>query len=237
LEAARERVLERRREERAAAEAAPRRLQEEDPFSLTPGPPRCGNVEAFVELAQAALAVDAPPDAPVTRLVVHVDAAALVGDGSGCCELEDGPVISPETARRLGCDAETVAQIDLDGLPVNLGRARRTVSPAQRRLLEARDGGSCVFPGCERRRHLQAHHRVHWLDGGQTDLANLALLCHQHHRLVHEGGYTIDDDPAGGLIFRNRSGLRIQTQPPKPPPGSLDQLLHDLTCSPAVLTG
>lgn len=91
-------------------------------------------------------------------MIVHVDAAVLVGDGSGCCELHDGPVISAETARRLGCDADVVARIELDGLQIGLGRARRTVTPALRRLLEARDGTTCCFPGCERTRHLQAHH-------------------------------------------------------------------------------
>ncbi len=85
-----------------------------------------------------------------SRLVVHVDAAALTQDGQGCCELEDGPVIAPETARRLGCDAELVARIELDGLPLSVGRTRRTVPPALRRLLEARDDKTCVFPGCER---------------------------------------------------------------------------------------
>jgi hypothetical protein len=44
---------------------------------------------------------------------------------------------------------------------------------------------------------------------------------------VHEGGYTIEHDRAGGLRFRNRHGLVCQTRPPRPPPGSLDQLLDD----------
>jgi HNH endonuclease len=40
-----------------------------------------------------------------------------------------------------------------------------------------RDGGG-VFPGCDRPlAWCEAHHIQHWLDGGPTDLANLALLC------------------------------------------------------------
>ncbi|HEY4990813.1 MAG TPA: HNH endonuclease signature motif containing protein, partial [Nakamurella sp.] len=31
------------------------------------------------------------------------------------------------------------------------------------------------------------HHLRHWVDGGATDLANLALVCRRHHRLVHAG--------------------------------------------------
>jgi HNH endonuclease len=48
------------------------------------------------------------------------------------------------------------------------------------------------FPGCEQRRFLDAHHRKHWAEGGETTLDNLLLLCRHHHRLVHEGGYTVD---------------------------------------------
>jgi hypothetical protein len=159
------------------------------------------------------------------RLVVHVDAAALASEHAGRCELEEGPVVPPETARRLGCDADTVTTIERDGLPVSVGRTRRTVPPRLRRALEARDEGACCWPGCENRRHLDAHHRVHWAHGGETSLENLVLLCWHHHRLVHEGGYSIEDDAAGGLRFRNRHGVVCPSVPPRAPPGSVDELV------------
>ena len=118
-----------------------------------------------------------------------------------------------------------MAQVERDGLPLSVGRARRTVPPALRRLLEARDASTCCFPGCERRRHLQAHHRRHWAQGGQTSLDNLVLLCFHHHRLVHEGGYTIEPDPTGGLCFRNRYGVLTSSVPPRPPPGTTAELV------------
>jgi hypothetical protein len=216
LEAARERVHERRRDERAGAEPA-----------SAVEPPRSARVEALLELAETSLAAADDTTVEPARLVVHVDAAALASAGEGRSELEDGPVISPETARRLGCDAEVMAQVERDGLPISAGRKRRTVPPALRRLLEARDDHTCCFPGCERRRHLQAHHRRHWAQGGETSLDNLVLLCFHHHRLVHEGGYTVEDDRAGGLRFRNRHGVVRQTRPPRPPPGSVDDVLAD----------
>jgi hypothetical protein len=185
-------------------------------------------VEALLQLAERSLAASDESRGERARLVVHVDAAALTtAAAGGRCELEDGPVICPETARRLGCDAEVVTQVERDGLPLSAGRKRRTVPPALRRLLQARDDDTCCFPGCERQRQLQAHHRHHWAHGGETSLDNLVLLCFHHHRLVHEGGYTIEDDQAGGLRFRNRHGLLCTTRPPRPPPGSLDQLLDD----------
>ena len=71
--------------------------------------------------------------------------------------------------------------------PGSLGSARRrpstrTIPSALRRALVVRDGG-CSFPGCDRPPGwCDAHHRVHWADGGETRLDNLVLLCRRHHR-------------------------------------------------------
>jgi len=214
LDAACERVRERQKMERSAGL---------DATSFQP--PRAAPVEALVELARTALArPDGAREPEGARLVVHVDAAALTADGAGRSELEHGPVISPETARRLGCDAETVTVVEQDGLPLSVGRRRRTVPPKLRRLLEARDGGCCRWPGCERRRWLHAHHRRHWADGGETSFDNLVLLCSHHHRLVHEGGYAIEDGPSGDLRFRNRYGVLCPSGS-RPPPGNADELI------------
>jgi hypothetical protein len=71
--------------------------------------------------------------------------------------------------------------------PLEVGRATRVVSPAQRTALVVRDGG-CCWPGCDRPpAWCDAHHLRHWLHGGPTDLGNLVLLCRTHHRAVHEG--------------------------------------------------
>jgi Domain of unknown function (DUF222)/HNH endonuclease len=83
--------------------------------------------------------------------------------------------------------------------PLEVGRTRRVVSAAQRAALVVRDRG-CVFPGCDRPPGwCEAHHLVHWLHGGPTDLPNLALLCRAHHRAVHEGGWRLHRDPDGRI--------------------------------------
>jgi hypothetical protein len=83
--------------------------------------------------------------------------------------------------------------------PLEVGRTTRVVSAAQRHALVVRDRG-CAFPGCERPPGwCEAHHLVHWLHGGPTDLPNLALLCRAHHRAVHEGGWRLHRDPDGQL--------------------------------------
>jgi hypothetical protein len=223
LDACRERVWARRREQQA--ERAGSHASEVWSGAEEFEPPRPANVEALVELAQRALAAaDGEREPERAQLVVHVDAAALGTDGSWRCELEGGPVIAPETARRLGCDAQAVTTIERDGLPLSVGRKRRTVPPTLRRQLEARDDGSCRWPGCARRRHLQAHHRRHWAQGGETSLENLVLLCWHHHRLVHEGGYTIEEGEDGELGLRNRHGV-LCPRAPRLPLGSAEILI------------
>ncbi len=102
-----------------------------------------------------------------------------------------GPVVG-ETARRLACDA-SVSRVVTDGPSqiVDVGRRTSVIHPALRRALVVRDGG-CVHPGCDRPPSwTEGHHRVHWADGGPTDLDNLILLCRRHHRAQHEGGRTL----------------------------------------------
>jgi HNH endonuclease len=83
--------------------------------------------------------------------------------------------------------------------PLEVGRTSRVVRAAQRSALAVRDGG-CGFPGCGRPpAWCDADHLRHWLHGGPTDLANLALLCRAHHRAVHEGGWRLDRDSDGRL--------------------------------------
>ena len=96
-----------------------------------------------------------------------------------------GP-ISIDTARMLACDC-TVTRILLDenGVPLDCGKEARTATVPQRRALAVRDG-RCAFPGCGTPPGwCDAHHIVHWNDGGPTDLDNLILLCGHHHRTLH----------------------------------------------------
>ena len=88
----------------------------------------------------------------------------------------DGLRVSAETSRRLACDAALVVMRHAgDGAVLDVGRRTRTVPPALRRALEARDR-CCRFPGCQARR-CDSHHVEHWADGGATKLSNLVRLC------------------------------------------------------------
>jgi len=145
------------------------------------------------------------------RVMVHVDQAALAGDAAGTSELEAGPGLSTDTARRIACDCSLLALWEEDGIPVKLGRTRRTISPALRRALKARDQ-HCVFPGCTSKRRLDGHHVVHWAEDGATEPENVTLLCRRHHRLVHEGRYTMTFDGKMARFFRP-DGTEVERGP------------------------
>ena len=113
-----------------------------------------------------------------------------------------------------------------DGSVLDVGRRSRTVPPALRRTLEARDRG-CRFPGC-RLRVTDAHHIEHWADGGETSLKNTLLLCGRHHRLVHEGGVRVFSDANGQAVFFSPGGKAIAASPlpPKLAADPLDEFLR-----------
>ena len=207
-----------------SAEPPPPELSPWDSHAQRPvGSPT--NAESLAALSESALA--RPPTGTWDRsaaeryqVVVHVDADTLATDspgasveGPGACAIADGPGISPETARRLACDAGLVALVEKDGKPLSVGRRTRSIPPAIRRALLARDG-RCQFPGCERRRFVDAHHIDHWARGGETSLDNLVLLCRHHHRLVHEGGYSIDVTAEGRQRFRDPAGTEVPAVSP-----------------------
>jgi hypothetical protein len=162
--------------------------------------------DALVAMASQAIAEDS--DADRATVVVHAELSALLGDGG--CELEHGPVLCAETVRRLACDCRLeVVLEDETGRIVGLGSPSRTVSPRLMRQLRQRDKG-CMFPGCGRRWLLHAHHIIHWIWGGPTELDNLILLCVFHHKLVHELGWTVALGEPGTAEWFRPNGRRFE---------------------------
>ena len=142
--------------------------------------------DAFLDICRSFLdSGEAPATGGVRpHLTLVVDYATLASEKpGGRCEYASGVVTHPGTARALACDA-TACRILYAGREfLDLGRTVRVVPPALRRVVIARDR-HCVWPGCDRRPALcDVHHLVHWVNGGPTDLGNLALL-----RLSHESG-------------------------------------------------
>ncbi len=162
--------------------------------------------------APTALSGPTPPVASVSLLVPLEDLQAGVG-----ATTDTGAYIHPDGLDRLACNA-TVTPIGwtVDGVPLSHGRTRRLPTAAQRRAITARDRG-CVFPGCDAPPGwCDAHHRKHWArDLGPTDIDNLHLVCHHHHRLLHEGGWELrpPDTNAASSRSGNAAGPPIWITP------------------------
>src|SRR6185312_11881285 len=148
------------------------------------------------------------------QIVVHVDAETLRTGTAGQCEIEDGPSLPAETVRRLGCDCSVVMLVeDSDGEPLSVGRKTRSIPPALRRALNARDRG-CRFPGCTHTRYVDAHHVRHWAHGGETKPSNLVSLCSFHHRQVHEGRVQVEVLDHGAFRFVRPDGRSFDSAAP-----------------------
>jgi hypothetical protein len=159
-----------------------------------------------------AVNADARGDNPVEASPTAAAAATF----DGALEVDHGAqYVSAETSRRLACDASLVLmRHDANGDVLTVGRKTRTIPPSIRRALAARDT-SCRFPGCTARR-CDAHHVVHWADGGATSLDNLLLLCRRHHRAVHEGGFGVVRHPDGTTTFVRPDGMPLDAAPAPP---------------------
>ena len=115
--------------------------------------------------------------------------------------LADGTPIPAHKIRQMACDAEVLPAIFRGASqPLDLGRARRIASPAQRIALVARDR-KCIGCGASAT-WCQAHHIIPWQPRGPTDLDNLCLLCSRCHHKVHDNGWRIRRTPTGQHSLR-----------------------------------
>ena len=171
---------------------------------------------ALAMIAEAACAPNGG-GVSVPEIVVHVQSGPASTDGmpsETSAHIEDAVAISTTTAERLCCDAAVVPMLERqDGELLSIGRRSRTIPPAIRRAMNARDQG-CRFPGCNHTRFLHGHHIQHWAHQGETSLANLVTLCSYHHTLVHEGGFSITRTASGDIACLTPTGRRVEAAAP-----------------------
>ncbi|MEJ7651355.1 MAG: HNH endonuclease signature motif containing protein, partial [Nakamurella sp.] len=124
----------------------------------------------------------------------------------------------------LACDAGIIPTVlGADGAVLDCGTEKRLFTLAQKRVLWGRDR-HCTFPGCDiPAQWTDAHHLVHWIDGGPTDIDNAALLCPSHHTIVHRDELH-GEVAAGQVVWDRRPGTYRPTPRPAPdrtpiPPG------------------
>ncbi len=189
---------------------------------VTPSSVRSGGLaeryQVLVHVGPGTLAADRSEAHVEARVPAKAPAPAdtHAPDHAHRSEVEPGIRVSAEprsarrrqTSRRLCCDASVVRVAHApDGSVLDVGRRTRTIPPALRRALEVRDRG-CRFPGCHSR-FCEAHHIRHWAAGGETSLSNTLLLCRHHHRLVHEGRWTLALGADGQPVFRSPRGEEV----------------------------
>lgn len=120
------------------------------------------------------------------HITLFFDLPTLTGKHGKTCELSHTGTITPETARRIMCDAEvTPIIVNTQGEPLWLGRSVRTATAAQRKAVVARDR-HCTWPGCDiPPEWCDIHHTTPFSDWGDTDIDGLTLRCRRHHILTH----------------------------------------------------
>jgi hypothetical protein len=149
---------------------------------------------AFMGLVTSKRAAATPP----SNIAVLIDVATIINGrhAETTCEYSDGTPLPIETARRLACDANIIPVVlGGDGQPLDVGRAKRHATQAQRTALRSMHR-TCAVGGCEREfDDCEVHHLAEWdQHDGPTDLENLLPLCGYHHHRVHEGRWRLQLD-------------------------------------------
>jgi Domain of unknown function (DUF222)/HNH endonuclease len=148
------------------------------------------------------------------HVTVTVDLNAL-RDEHGSSELDHTGPASIGLARLLACDASiTRVVLGPASVPLDVGRRTPVVGPSLRRAVVVRDR-SCRFPGCGRPAPwCDAHHIVHWADGGPTAVGNLILLCRPHHRCLHDSSGFRLELIDGRPVFSRPDGSVLEDRAP-----------------------
>ena len=161
--------------------------------------------EAFMEYVERYPADHTPQTAGVNAtVVVTMTLEQLLGEHATAL-LDDGTRMTAGQARRLACEAGIIpAVLGTSSQPLDLGRAARLYTKAQRIAMGLRDGG-CTARGCETTASgCHAHHDDPWSRGGLTDLARGRLLCPAHHRLAHDSRYVVTVHADNTITFARR---------------------------------
>lgn len=187
-------------------------LAKPEPEDLRFAPEREG--DAFCEMVDLALRADSHRihGGERVQLTITVDYDKLRA-GIGTARLDNGEHIPMNQVRKIACDSGVIPMVLGSRSQIHdVGRKTRTINAGLRRMLVTRDRG-CAFPGCTRPpKHYEAHHVRHWSDGGETNLANLTLLCRRHHDLAHHSDWQIQMI-SGVPVFRPPAFIDPQRRP------------------------
>lgn len=150
------------------------------------------------------------------QVQITMPITTLTGVTQGGAEIDGKAPIDPETARLFAGSTRVWDRVMYDPVTaVVVTVDRYQPSPAQRRLLEARDR-HCRFPGCRMpARRCQVDHNHEHHEGGPTSIDNLACLCVRHHTMKTETEWTVRQLPGGRLEWSSPTGRTHLDEPPR----------------------
>lgn len=150
-----------------------------------------------------------PHRRPIT-VSVAIDLPTLLGLAENPGQLSGYGAIPASVARKLAADGTWQRFISdpTTGNLLDFGREKYVPPQVLVDFLLARDR-TCRFPGCRRSGALaDIDHAQSWETGGQTNPANLGLLCRRHHRMKTHGGWNLESNTDGSCLWSSPKGKR-----------------------------
>jgi hypothetical protein len=167
--------------------------------------------DALTYIASQALSTLAdevqPHRRPIT-ISVAIDLPTLMGLAENPGQLAGYGAIPASVARRLAADGnwQRFVSDPTTGNLLDFGREKYTPPQELIDYLLARDR-VCRFPGCRRTgQSSDIDHAQSWETGGETNPANLGLLCRRHHRMKTHGGWNLESNPDGSCLWKSPQG-------------------------------
>ena len=164
--------------------------------------------DALAFIASQALSSMADVVRPHRRPVavsVAIDLPTVLGLADNPGQLAGYGAIPASVARKLAADGAWQRFISdpITGNLLDFGREKYIPPQELVDYLLARDR-TCRFPGCGRSGQLaDIDHAQSWESGGETNPANLGLLCRRHHRMKTHGGWNLTSNPDGSCLWRS----------------------------------
>ena len=142
---------------------------------------------------------------------VAIDLPTLLGLAENPGQLAGYGAIPASVARKLAADGSWQRFISdpTTGNLLDFGREKYLPPQELVDFLLARDR-TCRFPGCRRSgQRADIDHAQSWESGGETNPANLGLLCRRHHRMKTHGGWKLQSNADGSCTWESPVGKQF----------------------------
>ncbi len=161
--------------------------------------------------ALASMADDVRPHRRPITISVAIDLPTLLGLAENPGQLAGYGAIPASVARKLAADGtwQRFVSDPTTGNLLDFGREKYIPPQELVDYLLARDR-TCRFPGCRRSGQLADIDHAHsWESGGETNPANLGLLCRRHHRMKTHGGWKLMSNADGSCTWESPVGKQF----------------------------